>query len=74
MPNLAKNGNFFLAIFNQTVELRELLLLFIFSMLIFVYFFTQTDPTRTDPTRTDPTRTDLHPDGSHENGAKECIL
>ena len=44
----------FLAIFDEKIEIRErciaaafqLLPLFIFSMFIFVYFFTQTDPTR----------------------------
>ena len=33
--------------FQTKNELKELLPLFIFSMFIFVYFFTQTDPTRT---------------------------
>ena len=38
-----------MAIFDEKIEIRafQLLPLFIFSMFIFVYFFTQTDPTRT---------------------------
>ena len=49
----------------------QLLPLFIFSMFIFVYFFTQTDPTRTFATFhffNVYFRIFLHPDGSHENG------
>ena len=52
------------AIFNEKIEL-------------IVYFFTQTDPTRTFATfhfLNVYFRIFLHPDGSHENGAKECIV
>ena len=35
-----------MASFDEKIEIRERTL-FIFSMFIFVYFFTQTDPTRT---------------------------